>query len=340
MTITLEEIAAGARGELRGDGARKITGAASLAEASGDEISFYYSPRYLPYLRQSQAAAVFVPLDFAETITPATIRVANPAEAFERIMMRFALPPVRFAPGVHATAVVDPTATIGARVSIQAHAVVEADAQIGDESVVGAGSYIGQSTVVGPNCVIYPNVTIRERCRLGARVILHSGAVIGADGFGFEMTESGQKKQPQIGIVQLDDDVEVGANATIDRARFGRTWIQKGTKIDNLVQIAHNVVIGPNSVIAAQTGIAGSARIGQRVMMGGQVGILGHINVGDDTAIGAQAGLGKNTSGGVWWASPAVPLKDAKIQLALLRRLGEFYERLKKLEKKARGTAE
>ncbi len=339
MTITLGEIAANCAGELRGDGSRRISGVASLAEATPEEISFFYSPSYLSALRRTRAAAVFVPRDFSEEITAATIRVDNPAAAFEKIVIGFAPPKVQFAPGVHPSAVVDASAQLRERVSIQPHAVIEAGAQIGEGTVIGAGSYIGRGVIVGANCLIYPNVTIREHCRLGARVIIHSGAVIGADGFGFEMTESGQKKQPQIGIVQLDDDVEVGANATIDRARFGRTWIQSGTKIDNLVQVAHNVVIGPNSVIAAQTGIAGSARIGQRVMMGGQVGILGHIEVGDDTAIGAQAGLGKNTSGGVWWASPAVPLKDAKVQLALLRRLGEFYERLKKIEAALRERA-
>jgi UDP-3-O-[3-hydroxymyristoyl] glucosamine N-acyltransferase len=212
--------------------------------------------------------------------------------------------------------------------------VIEPGAQIGTGTIVGAGSYIGHDVMIGDGCMIYPRVTVRERCRIGKRVILHSGTVIGADGFGFELTGEGQQKVPQIGIVQIDDDVEIGANTTIDRARFGRTWIQEGAKIDNLVQVAHNVVIGKHTVIAAQTGVAGSVRIGQRVMIGGQAGIIGHIEIADGTAIGAQTGVSKNLNGGVWWSTPSVPLKEAKMQLAWVRRLGEFFERIKRLEKK------
>ena len=177
-------------------------------------------------------------------------------------------------------------------------------------------------------------MTIRERSRIGSRVIIHSGAVIGADGFGFEIIDGRQQKIQQLGIVQIDDDVEIGANTTIDRARFGRTWIQQGVKIDNLVQIAHNVVIGKNSVIAAQTGIAGSVRIGNHVMIGGQVGIIGHIEIADGTAIGAQSGISKDIYGGSWWASPAVPLAEAKRQIAWVRRLGKLFARVKEIEKK------
>jgi UDP-3-O-[3-hydroxymyristoyl] glucosamine N-acyltransferase len=334
VTLTLEQIAKMCGGELEGDSETKITGAASLAEATVREISFFSNPRYLAQLRKTSAAAVIVPTDFSETISPATIRVPEPAKAFEQIVRRFAPPPVKFAPGIHPSAVVHPRAKLGARVSIQPCAVIEPGAQIGDDAVIGAGSYIGHDVIIGHGCMIYPRVTIRERCQLGARVILHSGVVIGADGFGFEMTSEGQQKVPQIGIVQIDDDVEIGANTTIDRARFGRTWIQEGAKIDNLVQVAHNVVIGRHTVIAAQTGIAGSVRIGQRVMIGGQVGIIGHIEIGDGTMIGAQTGVSKNLNGGVWWATPSVPLKEAKMHLAWVRRLGEFFERVKRLEGK------
>ncbi len=200
--------------------------------------------------------------------------------------------------------------------------------------MIGAGAYIGHETTIGAECLIYPRVTIRERTRIGARVIIHSGAVIGADGFGFEVEKGQQKKVPQIGIVQIDDDVEIGANTTIDRARFGRTWIQEGAKIDNLVQIAHNVVIGKNSVVAAQVGVAGSVRIGRGVMIGGQAGIIGHIEIGDGTMIGAQSGVSKSLNGGIWWATPTVPLRDAKQQIAWVRKLGEFFERVKAIEKK------
>jgi UDP-3-O-[3-hydroxymyristoyl] glucosamine N-acyltransferase len=332
VTLTLKEIAEAIGGELRGDATTQISGAASLMEAASEEISFFYHPRYLGQLRKTKAAAVIVPVDFLETISPATILVENPAKAFEQIVRRFAPPPVKFSPGIHPSAVIHPDAKLGERVSIQPYAVLEAGAQIGDEVVIGAGSYIGHGVVIGNGCMIYPRVTIRERCRLGARVIVHSGVVIGADGFGFEMTSAGQEKVAQIGIVQIEDDVEIGANTTIDRARFGRTWIQEGAKIDNLVQVAHNVVIGKHTVIAAQTGIAGSVRIGERVMIGGQAGIIGHIEIGDGTMIGAQTGVSKNLNGGVWWATPSVPLKEAKVHLAWVRRLGEFFERIKRLE--------
>lgn len=333
--MTLKEIATLVGGELQGDGAIPISGAASLAEATANEISFFYHPRYMTQLRKTQAAAVVVPQNFDAEIPLPTIRVQNPAQSFQQIVLKFAPPPVKFAPGIHATAVIDSTAKIGERVSIQPHAVIEAGAEIGDDTVIGANSYVGHDVVIGPRCLIYPNVTIRERCRLGARVILHSGGVVGADGFGFEMTEQGQQKIPQLGIVQIDDDVEIGANTTVDRARFGRTWIQEGAKIDNLVQVAHNVVIGKHTVIAAQTGIAGSTRIGERVMMAGQVGITGHVEIGDGTIIGAQAGIPKSVSGGVWWGSPARPLPEVKRQIAWIHRLGDLFERVKKLERKS-----
>jgi UDP-3-O-[3-hydroxymyristoyl] glucosamine N-acyltransferase len=334
MTFTLQELARLSSGESIGDATLKITGAASLGEATPGEISFFTNRKYIGLLRKTRASAIFVPPDFAEPINAAQIRVSNPTKAFEQVVLKFAPQPIAFAPGIHPSAVVDPSAQLGERVSIQPLAVLEAGAKIGEDTIIGAGSYVGHETVIGSACHIYPNVTIRERSRIGSRVIIHSGAVIGADGFGFEMVDGRQQKIQQLGIVQIDDDVEIGANTTVDRARFGRTWIQRGVKIDNLVQIAHNVVIGKNSVIAAQTGISGSTRVGERVMMGGQVGITGHIEIGDETAIGAQSGISKSTLGGVWFGSPAVPLAEAKQQIAWVRRLGKLVERVKEIEKK------
>ena len=334
MTFTIQDVAEMSGGELIGDPSLQITGAASLMEATPGEISFFANRKYVGLLRKTRASAVFVPADFAEPITPAQIRVANPTKAFEQIVVKFAPKPITFAPGVHPTAVVDTSAQLGQRVSIQPHAVIETGARIGDDTVIGAGSYVGHETVIGSACHIYPHVTIRERSRIGSHVIIHSGAVIGADGFGFEMLDGRHQKLQQLGIVQIDDDVEIGANTTVDRARFGRTWIQEGVKIDNLVQIAHNVVIGKNSVIVAQTGISGSTRVGERVVMGGQVGITGHIEIGDGTAIGAQSGISKSTPGGVWFGSPAVPLPEAKQQIAWVRRLGKLVARVKEIEKK------
>jgi UDP-3-O-[3-hydroxymyristoyl] glucosamine N-acyltransferase len=334
VTLTLQEIAKLCGGQLNGDPACKITGVASLDEAVEGEIAFYNNPKYMPRLRNTRASAVFVPPDFSEKTAAAQIRVTDPSKAFEQVVIKLAPTPVAFAPGVHATAIVDPSAKVGARVSIQPHAVIEAGTTIGDETVIGAGSYVGHETKIGSGCMIYPNVTIRERTIIGSRVIIHGGAVIGADGFGFEFKDGRQRKIPQIGIVQIDDEVEIGANTTIDRARFGRTWIQEGVKIDNLVQIAHNVVVGKHTVIAAQAGISGSVRLGERVSLAGQVGIVGHATIGDGTMVAAQSGVSKNIPGGVWFGYPAVPFEEAKRQFAWIHRLGKLFERVKALEKK------
>ena len=334
MTFTLEDVATMSGGELVGDPSLQITGAASLVEATPGEISFFTDRKYIGLLRKTRASAIFVPPDFAEPIDAAQIRVSNPTKAFEGVLLKFAPKPIIFAPGIHSSAVVDPSAQLGERVSIQPLAVVEPNAKIGDDTIIGAGSYVGHETVIGSACHIYPNVTIRERSRIGSRVIIHSGAVIGADGFGFEMVDGRHQKIQQLGRVQIDDDVEIGANTTVDRARYGRTWIQEGVKIDNLVQIAHNVVIGKNSVIVAQAGISGSTRVGERVTMAGQVGISGHLEIADGTIIAAQSGVAKSLPGGVWFGYPAVPFAQAKQQIAWIHRLGKLFARVKEIEKK------
>ena len=318
-----------------GDAEATVSGAASLAEATPGEITFYGNPRYLAAFRRTRASAAFVPEDFEEQIVGAQIRVADPSKAFEQVVLKFAPQPITFPAAVHPSAVIAPGVSLGENVSIGAYVVVEAGARIGPGTRLGAHGYIGHETTIGAGCLIYPNVTIRERIRIGDRVIIHSGTVVGSDGFGFEMTAGGHKKVPQIGSVQIDNDVEIGANTTIDRARFGRTWIQEGVKIDNLVQIAHNVVIGKHSIIVAQVGIAGSVRIGAGVVIGGQAGIIGHIEIDDGTMIGAQSGVSKSLHGGTWWATPTVPLPEAKEQIAWVRRLGKLFERVKALEQKA-----
>ena len=334
MAFTLQELATLSGGQLEGDPELVIKGAASLMEATADEITFFADPRYAPLLRKTQAAALFVPLDFSESTNAARIRVANPAKAFEQVVLKLAPEPVKFDPGVHATAVVDKSVHFADGVSIQAHVVIEAGVKIGAGVVIGANSFVGRDVVIGAQTLIYPNVTIRERSVIGARVIIHSGAVIGADGFGFEMVEGRYTKIPQMGIVQIDDDVEIGANTTIDRARFGRTWIQRGVKIDNLVQVAHNVVIGEHTAIAAQAGMAGSVRIGKYVVIAGQAGLVGHVEVADRAIIGAQTGVTKSIGSGPWLLSPAVPMDDAKQQIAWVHRLGKLFQRVKALEKK------
>jgi UDP-3-O-[3-hydroxymyristoyl] glucosamine N-acyltransferase len=336
MTLTVREMAEMCEGEVVGDASLTIGGAASLAEATTGEVTFYGNPRYLAAFHRTRASAAFVPRDFSEQIVEAQIRVDNPSKAFEQVVLKFAPQPISFPPGIHPSAIVSEQVSLGQGVAIGAQVVIEPGVRLGDGTRIGAHSYIGHETTIGERCVIYPNATIRERTRIGNRVIVHSGVVIGSDGFGFEMATGGHKKVPQIGIVQIDDDVEIGANTTIDRARFGRTWIQEGVKIDNLVQIAHNVVIGKHSIIVAQVGIAGSVRIGSGVVIGGQAGIIGHIEIDDGTMIGAQTGVSKSLHGGTWWATPAVPLKESMEHLAWVRRLGKLFERVKALEKAVR----
>src|SRR5215471_5454170 len=294
----------------------KITGAASLNEAEQGQISFFTDRKYIGLLRKTRASALFVPPDFAEPVNAAQIRVSNPTKAFEQVVLKFAPKPITLASGIHPSAVVDASAQLGERVSIQPLAVIEPGAKIGDDTIIGAGSYVGHETVIGSACHIYPHVTVRERSRIGSRVIIHSGAVIGADGFGFELVDGRHHKIQQLGVVQIDDDVEIGA------------------KIDNLVQIAHNVVIGKNSVIVAQTGISGSTLVGERVTMAGQVGIAGHLEIADGTIIAAQSGVAKSLPGGVWFGYPAVPFAQAKQQIAWIHRLGKLFARVREIEKK------
>lgn len=336
MQATVEELAALVGGRVIGEGgAVPITGAASVSDALEGDITFFGNAKYLPALRTSRATCALVPEGFAESIAAIPIQVANPSLAFSQVVERFAPAPVTFAPGIHPSAVIAPDAQLGANVSIQAHAVIEAGAAVGEGSVIGANVYIGHGAKIGAGCHIYPSASIRERCIIGNRVIIHSGAVIGSDGFGFEMVQGRYVKIPQIGIVQIDDDAEIGANTTIDRARFGRTWIGEGTKIDNLVQIAHNVVIGKHTVIVSQVGISGSSKIGNYVTLAGQVGLVGHIEIGDQAIVAAQSGVSKNVPAKqMVWGSPAIPIQEGKERIAYISRLPKLVERVKRLEEK------
>ena len=333
--MTVSELAALVGGQLASgaDGSAKISGAAALAEALPGEVTFFGNPKYLPKLRTSKATAALVPLAFAEEVPAACIRCENPTLAFSKVIERFAPPPMHFAPGVHPTAVVAPGVKLGTGVSIQPHAVIEEGASIGDGTVVGAHSYIGHEAQIGSGCLIHPRVAIGFRCMIGSRVILHSGVVLGGDGFGFELQNGRQVKILQIGIVQVDDDVEIGANSTVDRARFGRTWIGEGTKIDNLVQIGHNVVIGKHCILCAFVGVSGSTKIGDYVTLAGQVGTVGHVEIGDGVIVGAQAGVSKTLAPKqIYMGSPAVPAREWKEQVAQIHSLHKLRARVAHLE--------
>lgn len=345
-SIDLQELAALVGGQLPfgGSASLRISGVASIAEAAADEVTFLGNSRYLPGLRLSKAAAVLVPEDFTEEVPPLLVRVANPSLAFARLVEFFAPKPPSFAPGVHPSAVLGEGVSIGEGASIQPFAVLEPGVVVGAGSVVGAHCYLGHESRLGEHSLLHPRVTVAARCVVGNRVILHSGVVLGSDGFGFEWTDGRHVKIPQVGIVQVDDDVEIGANTTVDRARFGRTWIQEGCKIDNLVQIAHNVVVGKHTLLVAQAGISGSTHLGERVTLAGQVGVAGHLQIGDGAVVSAQSGVSKNLPGAaLYMGSPAQPAAEFREQVALVRRLAKLQERVQRLEKTLQqhtGTAE
>jgi UDP-3-O-[3-hydroxymyristoyl] glucosamine N-acyltransferase len=312
-----------------------IVGVASLDDANEGDLSFYGNPKYLKALRKSHATAVLVPHGFAEEVRATRVWVDNPAEAFAKLLEVFAPAPICPSTGIHPSAIVAADAEIGTEVTIEAFAVIESGARIGARTIIGAHSYIGHHAILGEECRLYPHVTIRERSLIGRRVVLHPGVIIGSDGFGYEFRDGRQQKIPQTGTVQIDDDVEIGANSTIDRARFGRTWIQEGVKIDNLVQIAHNVTIGRHTVICAQVGISGSVRVGNYVTLAGKVGVNGHIEIGDGAIAAAMGAITKSVPPReVLVGVPARPMREYKRNFALLNNIDKLYERVKRLEGK------
>jgi len=262
------------------------------------------------------------------------LRGANPKVIFARAA-EWLLPPAPIAKGIHPTAVIAPSAQLAPGVGVGPYAVIEEDVRIGAGTEIGAFCFLGRAVRIGEGCRLYPRVTLYAGAHLANRVILHSGAVIGSDGFGYVAENGKRRKFPQVGEVEIHDDVEIGANATIDRGSLDRTEIGAGTKLDNLVHVAHNVSIGENTVIAAQTGISGSSAIGKNVAVGGQVGIADHCEIEDDAVVGAQAGIpsGKIVrSGQIVWGTPARPLDKFKKQFAWFSRLPELAERVKRLE--------
>jgi UDP-3-O-[3-hydroxymyristoyl] glucosamine N-acyltransferase len=314
-----------------------VTGLNSLSEAVEGDVSFLGNPRYLPQLKTTKATAVLVAPDLKDAPEgKALIQVANPTHAFSAVIRHFRPPPQPVVMGIHPTAVVAPSAVINAdKASVGPHAVIEAGAVIGDGTVIHAGAYVGCSVKLGTGCVIHANAVIKEHCVLGSRVIIHSGAVIGTDGFGYELVNGRHVKVDQVGIVQLDDDVEIGSCTTIDRARFGRTHVGAGTKIDNLVQLGHNVVTGQNCILCSQTGISGSTRLGNYVVMAGQVGVSGHLEIGDQVTFLAKSGVTKNvTAAGAYTGYPAKPLIEGRKMLAYPARVPELLDRVKELEQR------
>lgn len=334
--LTAREIVNKTGGRLEGDENITVYGVESLAAAGPEHVSFLANPRYTEYLTKTEASVVLVPesLECRRPADKAYVYCENPSEAFSTIVSFFAPPLPHVAEGIHDTAVVADNAEMGACVSVGANTVIAEGVKIGSNSVIDAGVYIGEDCELGENCRIYPNVTIRERCCLGNKVTIHSGTVIGSDGFGYIPGEDEHRKIPQSGIVRIDNDVEIGSQVAIDRARFGKTWIKRGVKIDNLVQIAHNVVIEELTFVVAQTGIAGSSHIGRKVSLAGQVGVAGHIHIGDESVIMAQSGISKNLPpGSVMMGTPAVDRKDFARFQGDVKKIGRLKKQINELQR-------
>ena len=333
MQVTAREIADLVGGTLSGNPAEVITGVAGIREAQEGDLTFVGSPKYLGAVQTTRASVIIVARAAAVQSARTLLLVDDPIAAFSKVVERVAPPPIRFGPGIDKTARIAAAAKLGRNVSIQPFVVIEDGAIVGDNTVIGAGSYIGHESRLGADCLLYPNVTVRERTILGNRVILHSGVVLGADGFGYEVVEGRHQKIPQVGFVEIGDDVEIGANSTVDRGRFGKTRIGNGTKIDNLVQVAHNCVIGEHNIICALTGIAGSVITGHHVTLAGQVGVAGHLTIGDKAIIMAQAGVTKDVpAGALMLGAPAVPHTQFKRTNAAMNRLPELAVKLRALE--------
>jgi UDP-3-O-[3-hydroxymyristoyl] glucosamine N-acyltransferase len=333
MTRTTKELADFLGCTLEGDGAAHVSGVASPASAGADDLIYVDSPRHLDVAAASAARCVLI-APGQSLSWKILLRAANPKLAFARAA-EWLLPPASIASGIHPTAIIASSAKLAPGVAVGPYAVVEEVVQIGTRTEIGAFCFLGKGARIGEGCRLHPRVTLYAGAQLANRVTLHSGAVIGADGFGYVAEAGKYVKFPQVGEVEIQDDVEIGANTTIDRGSLGRTTIGVGTKLDNLVHVAHNVNIGENTVIAAQTGISGSSVMGKNVAVGGQVGIADHCEIEDNAILGAQAGIpsGKTVrTGQIVWGTPARPLDKFKKQFAWFSRLPELAERVKKLE--------
>ena len=334
MKVTPEVIASLVGGTIEGDKTLEITGFAKIEEAQQGDLSFIANPKYIHFASTTNASALIVAdnFDVGEGVRPTLIRVADPYSSLAVLMN--ALAPKNKKTGIEEPVHISTTAKIGENCYIGAFSYIGEDAKIGNNVQIYPHSYIGDGCVVGDNTIIYPNVVVYAGCQIGSRCVLHSGCVIGADGFGFAPVGEEYHKIPQIGIVIIEDDVEIGANTTVDRATMGSTKIGRGTKLDNLIQIAHNVSLGTNNVIAAQAGIAGSTKIGNSNRIGGQVGIAGHIKFGNHCEIGAQSGINKGYGDNKRIIGyPATDIETFAKSAVLQRRLPELFKELGELKK-------
>lgn len=335
MPQTVTELAQFLQGKVIGDGQTPISGVTSADQPLPGHIAFLEDSRRLPELEASAIACLIVTTQIKSACKP-LIQVEQPKLAWAQLLNLF-FPPRAFAGRVSEKAFIAPSAHLGEAVTLEPYTYVGEEVQIGAGSVIRGYSYLDRGVTIGEKTVIHPHVTIYEKSVIGSRCVIHAGTVIGADGFGYVPSPKGQIKVPQVGNVIIEDEVEIGACSTIDRATVGSTRIGRGVKIDNLVQIAHNVTIGPHTVISAQTGISGSSTVGAFVTMGGRVGLADHVEIGDQAMLGAQSGVptGKKVPAKqIWIGAPARPYEEARKQVAAQWRSAEMLEEIRKLRAK------
>ena len=333
MKKRLKELADWVGGTVVGDEEIEIAGVAAIEEAQAGEISFIANPRYLPKLNETQASAVIVSKEITQANRP-LLCTANPYLAFAKILTLYLQQPYQ-PKGVNAQAWISPTSHLGKDLTLCPGVYVGDRCSIGDRVTLYPGVCVGEDSFIGDDSILHPNVSIYPKTTIGKRVILHAGVVVGSDGFGYAKEGRKNVKVPQVGRVEIEDDVEIGANTTIDRATLGKTIIQSGAKIDNLVQVAHNVVIGEDSIIIAQVGISGSTKIGSNVTIAGQVGLVGHIQVGDNAKVGAQSGVMNDVPPNqAYTGSPAVPHREFLRIMTIFQKLPEVKKTLSEIEKR------
>jgi len=336
MAKKLKEIAKLVGGELTGDGEVLIRGVNGINEAVEGEIAFILNPELAGLAGKTRASAVVVSKTVKADLGKPAIKVDDPSSAFSKMIGLLMPDRIPHPKTVDKLAVISSKAKLGSNVAVGPYAVIEDGASVGDNTVIYPLCYVGKNARVGKDCIFYPNVVIREEISIGDRVIIHSGTVVGSDGFGYDVQPNGTHlKIPQIGTVVIEDDVELGACVTVDRARFAKTVIGRGSKIDNLVQIAHNVIIGPNCVVAAQSGISGSSVIGRNCIFGGQVGVADHVKVGDFVIAGAKTGIHKSyPSNTTLFGYPSKPIDKARETIAAMGLLPKLFDRVRALEAK------
>ena len=333
MEKNLKELASLLGGRVIGNENAVVSGLGTLDEAMEGQLTFLANPKYASKVETTRATAVIVPPG-AERFGKNVIEVKNPYLAFAKLLSMFHVKPV-VPKGVMDGAMVGSNVVLGDDITIYPGAYVADGVKIGNRVVLYPGAVLYEGVEIGDDTVIHANVTVREGCRIGGRVIIHGGVVIGSDGFGYAPDGKAYQKIPQIGIVVIEDDVEIGSNTTVDRAALGITLIRRGTKIDNLVQIAHNCIIGENCIIVSQTGISGSTKLGEHVTLGGQVGIVGHLELGDNVMIGAKSGVHNSvTAGQIFSGYPAFPHKEWLKSASVFSKLPEMRKTLNNLEKR------